>query len=74
MVGHCILCHGFESGPDAAKVTALTSTEPNNFLMANSLSEDLYLSSLSVNVKFEKSEVPLSVFSTVLFWFSPQFQ
>lgn len=23
MVGHCILCHGFESGPDAAKVTAL---------------------------------------------------
>jgi alpha/beta superfamily hydrolase len=23
MVGHCILCHGFESGPDAAKVAAL---------------------------------------------------
>ena len=23
MVGHCILCHGFESGPDATKVTAL---------------------------------------------------
>ena len=23
MPGHCILCHGFESGPDAAKVTAL---------------------------------------------------
>lgn len=23
MRGHCILCHGFESGPDAAKVTAL---------------------------------------------------
>jgi predicted alpha/beta-hydrolase family hydrolase len=22
-VGHCILCHGFESGPDATKVTAL---------------------------------------------------
>ena len=21
--GHCILCHGFESGPDATKVTAL---------------------------------------------------
>lgn len=23
MLGHCILCHGFESGPDATKVTAL---------------------------------------------------
>src|SRR3954464_11950077 len=23
MRGHCILCHGFESGPDATKVTAL---------------------------------------------------
>lgn len=23
MPGHCILCHGFESGPDATKVTAL---------------------------------------------------
>ncbi len=23
MHGHCILCHGFESGPDATKVTAL---------------------------------------------------
>ena len=23
MGGHCILCHGFESGPDATKVTAL---------------------------------------------------
>jgi predicted alpha/beta-hydrolase family hydrolase len=23
MAGHCILCHGFESGPDATKVTAL---------------------------------------------------
>ncbi|RZA14888.1 MAG: hypothetical protein EOP93_17835, partial [Lysobacteraceae bacterium] len=23
MSGHCILSHGFESGPDAAKVTAL---------------------------------------------------
>lgn len=23
MKGHCILCHGFESGPDATKVTAL---------------------------------------------------
>jgi predicted alpha/beta-hydrolase family hydrolase len=23
MRGHCILCHGFESGPDASKVTAL---------------------------------------------------
>jgi predicted alpha/beta-hydrolase family hydrolase len=22
--GHCILCHGFESGPDATKVTALS--------------------------------------------------
>ena len=25
MPGHCILCHGFESGPDATKVTALAS-------------------------------------------------
>ena len=24
MRGHCILCHGFESGPDATKVTALS--------------------------------------------------
>ena len=24
--GHCILCHGFESGPDATKVTALSAT------------------------------------------------
>ena len=23
MIGHCILSHGFESGPDATKVTAL---------------------------------------------------
>jgi predicted alpha/beta-hydrolase family hydrolase len=23
--GHCILCHGFESGPDATKVTALSA-------------------------------------------------
>ena len=23
MPGHCILCHGFESGPHATKVTAL---------------------------------------------------
>jgi alpha/beta superfamily hydrolase len=25
MRGHCILCHGFESGPDATKVTALAA-------------------------------------------------
>ena len=26
MLGHCILSHGFESGPDASKVTALAET------------------------------------------------
>ena len=27
MRGHCILCHGFESGPDATKVTALAAVQ-----------------------------------------------